>query len=316
MNACRPFAKRAAVLLALAVPLTLTACWLPPREVIKEKAAARDAWRAQQKENKLAEAQGRAPRAIITDEQVAVLANEKRQETTPTHASAPNVSGMHDTQGQSPMPSEGRTRNAAIKDEPIILTSADGTTAQIVRPASLKSAQAPWMKLVDPDTVNRLDGWRSALEKDSAATIARGDGIPLAKTGRLLEPDAAMLYGALPPGLYDCRLHQLNGPIAAYVSGELRRCRVWVDGGDRRLSVITTANTPVGIIHDNDAFSAVYLGNGLAQAMAGGGAMLEPLSAEAGLVQRVADTRWRLIIPGAIDGPTLVLELTRPRPVE
>jgi hypothetical protein len=43
---------RAPLLLALATPVLLTACWLPPKEVIKEKAAARKAWRAQEKQRK------------------------------------------------------------------------------------------------------------------------------------------------------------------------------------------------------------------------------------------------------------------------
>jgi Domain of unknown function (DUF4893) len=165
--------------------------------------------------------------------------------------------------------------------------------------------------------LTRIDGWMMQFEGDKAAVVAGGQGVEIAKQGRLFETDAAMLYGMIPPGLYDCRLVQINAAGTLWHEGKSGRCRVLTDGENRRISFITTQEVILGDLHENDGFSSVYLGGGMVANMgglgAGDGANIAP---EIGLIQRIADTRWRIILPMEAGGGSAVVDITRPRRAE
>jgi hypothetical protein len=179
----------------------------------------------------------------------------------------------------------------------------------LTRPSSPLAVDAPWQDSASPDALRRIDGWRARFNSDVQAVITRGNGFSMAKGGRLFEGDAAMLYGLMPPGLYDCQLFTLNTEMQAFAESETGKCRVAVEGETRQFSFITTTETTLGQLHDNDAFTSIYLGKGLVAAVGG---VASDVS-EIGVLQRIADTRWRIIIPNDGAQGSYVLELTRPR---
>lgn len=336
-------ALRLSLLLALATPLMLSACWLPPKEVIKEKAAARKAWRAQEKKRKELRkdipvqaarvVEGRAspprPAAVPKPPQPSIAvtvpndgAEIMAASSTSEALEAPNTAApMPDAIAPPPTAPTKAKKGKKDKAAPTAptrqmatLTPIEGVANMmaITRPTSPLAVSAPWQDMASPAQLARIDGWLPRLEADIAAVIAGGQGVELAKQGRLFETDAAMLYGMIPPGLYDCRLVQINAAATLWHEGQSGKCRVLIDGEARRISFITTQEDILGALHENDGFSSVYLGQGLAAAM---GATDAAAGSEIGLVQRIADTRWRIILPME-GGGTAVVDVTRPRLAE
>lgn len=348
---------RLPLLFALVGPLLLTACWLPPKEVIQEKAAARKAWRAQEKQRK--EMREAYPKqvarvtqelAIPRDGALTISVNLPDDDVGVTLATTPSAPAPSEENGskyakaveptlpdgamREPIvpsakdnkelanpdskPATGKNDPKRAKAEPARqsgqLTPIEGVAnmVAITRPSSPLAVSAPWQDNASPDQLARIDGWQAQFERDKEALLRSGDGIMLAKQGRLFETDAAMLYGLIPPGLYDCRLVQINVATASWHEGQSGKCRVLLQGESRKLSFITTEEVILGDLHENDGFSSVYLGKNLVASMGGVGGSH---GAEIGLVQRIADTRWRIILPME-SGGTAVVEITRPRLAE
>ena len=335
---------RAPILLALATPVLLTACWLPPKEIIKEKAAARKAWRAQEKQRKqlrkdipmesarIVERKRLSPlsppttAAVAPNITVAVpddsIAIEKSGSAAPVQASSTpisNAAAARPTPDGAPIKSgKGKkAKDAAPSPNRQMgrLTPVEGVAnmVSITRPTSPLAVSAPWQDGVTPALLTRIDGWQARFEGDKAAVVAGGDGVQIAKQGRLFETDAAMLYGMIPPGLYDCRLVQINAAGTLWHEGQSGKCRVFGEGDRRRISFITTQETILGDLQENDGFSSIYLGEGMAAAM---GALTVGTGPEIGIVHRIADTRWRIILPMEAGGGGAVVDITRPRLAE
>ena len=341
---------RLPLLLALATPVLLSACWLPPKEVIKEKAAARKAWRAQEKQRK--QVRKEVPKQVarvvaegrrMTPTQnpmVEAKASPTLSVTLPDKDSAPvlgtrpplpvtakpvapvEASALPQSTAPAPVVVEKPAKRKKGKDAPAVpsrqmaqLTPIEGVAnmVAITRPSSPLAVSAPWQDGASPAQLTRIDGWIAQFESDKAAVVAGGQGVDIAKQGRLFETDAAMLYGMIPPGLYDCRLVQINAAGTLWHEGKSGKCRVLTVGENRRISFITTAEVILGDLHENDGFSSVYLGQGMAANMGALGAVAGP---EIGLIQRIADTRWRIILPMEAGGGSAVVDITRPRLAE
>lgn len=341
---------RAPLLLALATPVLLTACWLPPREVIKEKAAARKAWRAQEKQRKQVRkevpkqvervvAEGRRltpkPAPLAKTEALPTLSvNLPDEDSTSVMGTRPplpvtakpvapvEAAALPPSPAPAPVVATQPAKRKKGKDAPAApsrqmaqLTPIEGVAnmVAITRPSSPLAVSAPWQDAATPAQLARIDDWMTRFESDKAAVVAGGQGVDIAKQGRLFETDAAMLYGMIPPGLYDCRLVQINAAGTLWHEGKAGRCRVLTDGENRRISFITTQEVILGELHENDGFSSVYLGQGMAVSMGGLGAGSGP---EIGLIQRIADTRWRIILPMEAGDGSAVVDITRPRLAE
>ncbi len=327
---------RLPLLLALATPVLLSACWLPPKEVIKEKAAARKAWRAQEKQRKtlrkeipqqvarLSEARNSLPLAAVTPPaKVAVapiLSPPALAKPVAVVEPAAVSSAPAETKPAKPAkPKKAKDAPAAPTRQMAQLTPIEGVAnmVAITRPSSPLAISAPWQDAASPAQLTRIDGWMAQFESDKAGVVAGGQGVEIAKQGRLFETDAAMLYGMIPPGLYDCRLVQINAAGTLWHEGKAGKCRVLTDGEARRISFITTQEVILGDLHENDGFSSVYLGQGMAANMGGLGRGDSIVAGpEIGLIQRIADTRWRIILPMEAGGGSAVVDITRPRLAE
>lgn len=315
------FRRGPSLIVTIGASLALYACWLPPAEVIREKTEMRKQWREQAKlRTKLRAKIPVEASRVSTSPNIATLSvdvpdfgDDKMSTSTPSPSprveKPRKISKIAEHNRNSP-PKE-QTRQAAQ------VTPVEGVAnlVSLTRPSSPLAVDAPWQDGLELALLTRIDDWRARFDADVEAVLARGEGISIAKGGRLFESDAAMLYGMMPPGLYDCQLFTINDTVAPFAESETGKCRVAANGDTRQFSFLTTTETILGQLHDNDAFTGIYIGKGLGAAInaAFDVPIVETAPAEIGVVQRVADTRWRIIIPGDGAQGSMVLELTRPR---
>ena len=150
----------------------------------------------------------------------------------------------------------------------------------------------------DEDRLSRLDAaWSSALA--DAAKTAAGE---IRREGALLQAGAALPRPAPTPGSYNCRLIKLGKAAPkskAYESFKPFFCYVEVEGDLLTIVKQTGSQRPAGRLwEDDDSTRLIFLGS-LAlgsedQPLAYGD---DPKRDMAGVLQRIAPFRWRLVIP-------------------
>ena len=151
----------------------------------------------------------------------------------------------------------------------------------------------------DEDRLSRLQqAWDSALA-DVRRSTASAD---LRREGALLRPAAALPRPAPTPGSYNCRLIQLgkSAPKAkAYESFKPFFCYVEVEGDLLTIVKQTGSQRPAGRLWDDDnSERLIFLGSLAlaedAQPLAYGD---DPKRDMAGVLERIAPFKWRLVIP-------------------
>lgn len=159
---------------------------------------------------------------------------------------------------------------------------------------------ADWRRVATPADRARLRGWRdtwmAALPEARAA-----DAAAVAKEGVLFAPDRS-LPGAMPPaGLYRCRVFKLGAQGTAmrgFTSYPFFECRVDDEGDVKSLYKTTGSQRPVGLLFPDGPHRAVFLGTLLlgdeTSALEYGRDANRDL---AGIVERIGERRWRLVLP-------------------
>lgn len=159
-----------------------------------------------------------------------------------------------------------------------------------------------WMRVAsaeDTDRIRRLgSAWLAALAEARIAGF-RND---IAREGDLLRPSAGLPRPAPTPGSYECRLIRLGRytrKTAAFERFKPFFC--YVEVADDQLTIVkqTGSQRPAGRLWDDDVqtrlifLGSVALGNE-DQPLAYGD---NPARNMAGVLERVAPFRWRLVIP-------------------
>lgn len=163
------------------------------------------------------------------------------------------------------------------------------------------SKSALWRQVATDADKTRLA--RLGLAWQSALADARKDyADDIRKEGPLLKADAALPRPAPTPGSYNCRLIKLGKATPkskAYESFKPFFCYVEVEGDLLTIVKQTGSQRPAGRLwEDDDPNRLVFLGS-LAlgdeqQPLAYGD---DPKRDMAGVLQRIAPFRWRLVIP-------------------
>jgi Domain of unknown function (DUF4893) len=164
----------------------------------------------------------------------------------------------------------------------------------------------------DQDRLARLGlAWQEAL-----VDAKRSNAADVGREGKLLLPRAALPRPAPTPGSYNCRMIALGKATAkakAYESFKPFFCYVEVEGDQLTIVKQTGSQRPAGRLwEDDDATRLVFLGS-LAlgdeeQPLAYGD---DPKRNMAGVFERIAPFRWRLVIPWPQNDAKLdVFELT------
>jgi len=164
----------------------------------------------------------------------------------------------------------------------------------------------------DEDRIDRLGlAWQSALDE-----ARRSHAADIRREGELLQPRAALPRPAPTPGSYNCRMIRLGrttprGPVFE----RFKPFFCYVEVEDELLTIVkqTGSQRPAGRLWEDDqADRLVFLGS-LAlgneqQPLAYGD---DPRRDMAGVFERIAPFRWRLVIPFPKSGSKLdVFELT------
>lgn len=174
-------------------------------------------------------------------------------------------------------------------------------SVDVLTPAPPPADTSEWRDVARPEDGDRLDridaAWRTAL----AEARARGFRTAVAKEGELLKPDAALPRAAPPPGQYMCRVVKLGtqnkgGP--AFAAYKPFYCFVEAEGPLLTIVKQTGTQRPAGRLYpDKDErlifLGTLALGNEEAPLAYGEDAKRDM----AGVVERVAPFRWRLVIP-------------------
>jgi len=158
-----------------------------------------------------------------------------------------------------------------------------------------------WTKLataVDQARLSRLDSaWQQALTE-----AGRNNSAEIRKEGVLLKPRAALPRPTPTPGSYNCRLIKLGKATPktrAFESFKPFFCYVEVEGDLLTIVKQTGSQRPAGRLwEDDNAERLIFLGT-LAlgnedQPLAYGD---DPRRDMAGVLERIAPFRWRLVIP-------------------
>jgi hypothetical protein len=151
----------------------------------------------------------------------------------------------------------------------------------------------------DVDRIGRLAGaWTAALA-DARAAGARRE---IAAEGPLLKPDAALARPAPTPGSYQCRMIRLGKTTARARAFEKFKpffCYVEVDGELLTIVKQTGSQRPAGRLwEDDDPSRLVFLGSlALGDEQAPKAYGDDPQRDMAGVLERIAPFRWRLVIP-------------------
>ena len=188
-------------------------------------------------------------------------------------------------------------------------------TALLPTAAEASPAETGWRGIaneVDEAKLERLaEAWSEGL-----ARARRSHSRAIAAEEPLLDPDAALAHPAPSPGSYSCRVIKFGAAgrrAPAYQAFKPFFCHV--GDGDAQLSITkqTGSQRPSGYLWqaENEGHRLVFLGS---LALGGEDAPLpygeDPARDMAGIFERVAAFRYRLVIPYPQDGATLeVIEL-------
>lgn len=158
-----------------------------------------------------------------------------------------------------------------------------------------------WREIAtDPDRV-RVRGWRDAMVQGLAKARAAGHGAEIAREGALLQPDSAIPWSDLPAGNYRCRVLKLGAKskgLLDYVAYPAFDCRLRSENGVMSFAKLTGSQRPIGLFFPDNGKRMIFLGTLQL------GDERVPLQYGrdrerdmTGVVERIGERRWRLILP-------------------
>jgi hypothetical protein len=168
----------------------------------------------------------------------------------------------------------------------------------VVAPPTKASVWGQVATVADKDRIARLNAaWTAAL-----AEASKGSADEIRKEGPLLKRDSALPRPAPTPGSYNCRLIKLGSATLKdkpFESFKPFFCYVEVEGDLLTIVKQTGSQRPAGRLwEDDDPTRLIFLGSlalGDEQQPLGYGD--DPKRDMAGVLQRIAPFRWRLVIP-------------------
>jgi hypothetical protein len=171
---------------------------------------------------------------------------------------------------------------------------------EVVAPPNAERPSDTWRSLVTEDDRTRVRHWRKSWT-DALAQAQRAYGAAIAREGPLLDPDAALPGARLPAGDYRCRAIKLGAqspghpPFTAY---EPHMCRVGAEGTRLHFTILDGPQRPIGILFPDTGRRMIFLGT----LQLGDEALAYRYSRDrerdmVGLLERVGERRWRLVLP-------------------
>jgi len=148
---------------------------------------------------------------------------------------------------------------------------------------------------------DRLREWRDSWMEALASARSAGYGDELAREGILLDPDAALETPAPPPGDYRCRVLKLGArqpSNLAFVAYPAFRCRIAASGEGTVFAKLTGSQRPIGRLYPDNELRLIFLGTlQLGDERRAYRYGIDRDRDMAGIVERIGDRRWRLVLP-------------------
>jgi Domain of unknown function (DUF4893) len=165
------------------------------------------------------------------------------------------------------------------------------------------SAERPsenWRSLATEDDRGRLRRWREAWT-GALAAARPAHAAEIAGEGPLLDPDAALPDARPTPGSHRCRTIKLGARQAGGADYRVLPslpCRVRARGSRLHFTVLEGPQRPIGILFPDTGRRLVFLGT----LQLGDEALAYRYSRDterdmAGIVERVGENRWRIVLP-------------------
>jgi hypothetical protein len=158
-----------------------------------------------------------------------------------------------------------------------------------------------YKQLIGENDRVRLRDWRKSFEGALDAARKAGHAAEIAREGSLLDPDAALAGPAIPNGMYRCRVIKLGAKDPDnldYVSYGGFSCRVRFQRTLQRLTKLSGSQRYVGLIFPDDAIRNVFLGTlVLGDERRAMQYRQDEKRDVAGYIERIAPSRWRLVMP-------------------
>jgi hypothetical protein len=171
---------------------------------------------------------------------------------------------------------------------------------EVVAPPNAERPNDNWRSLVTDDDRKRIRRWRDSWT-EALAQAQPANAAAIAHEGPLLDPDAALAGARLPAGDYRCRTIKLgarNTGHAVFTAYEPHLCRIGAEGTRLHFTFLDGPQRPIGILFPDSGRRMVFLGT----LQLGDEALAYRYSRDterdmAGLLERIGDRRWRLVLP-------------------
>jgi hypothetical protein len=183
------------------------------------------------------------------------------------------------------------------------------------QPRTAAAAPPDWRTIATDHDRQRVREWRTAWVRALAKVQASGQRIALTREGALLQPDVAIDWQDPPPGDYACRVIKMGAKqpgLLDYVAYPAFTCRIRREDGLMSFAKLTGSQRPIGhFLPFPGQQRMVFLGT---LQLGDEGRSLEYGQDQerdmAGIVERIGERRWRLVLPyPAFESTVDVLEL-------
>lgn len=158
-----------------------------------------------------------------------------------------------------------------------------------------------WRRLATSADRERLREWRGAWMSALKQVRGSGSAAQAGAQGLLFDPDRALRDPVPPAGIYRCRMFKLGGRVAGapeFAMSVWGRCTLAEADGAMGFARESGGQRPVGAIFADTDARAIFLGTVVigdeTRALDYGRDSSRDM---AGLVERVDDARWRIVLP-------------------
>jgi hypothetical protein len=158
-----------------------------------------------------------------------------------------------------------------------------------------------WRSIATERDRKRLRSWRSAWTEALRKAQAAGKGATIAGEGVLLQPDAALPWQAPPMGDYQCRVIKIGAKstgLLDYIAYPAFNCRIRQEDRMVGFAKLTGSQRPIGHLLPTSGERMIFLGT--LQLGDENRALRYGEDRErdmAGIIERIGDRRWRLVLP-------------------
>jgi len=187
-----------------------------------------------------------------------------------------------------------------------------GARARVVT-VEQSAPQPEWAGITRPADLDRIQRISQAWQAGLAAARTAGFTRRIRAEGALLDPEAALPWPSPAPGAYRCRLLRIGGAVrgarAFSVAGPFF-CYIGGDGPLLSLTRQTGSPRPGGYLYFDNGSRMIFIG-----ADAEGREQVPPAYATrperdlVGVMERVDEFRYRLVLPWRRSGPLEIYEL-------